>query len=333
MRDTFSRRWFTVSLCSFILCYAGTAGGIGFIKNVRVPQVPPSTKTKVSDAKIFYACYAAYNGAAIDCSFSHYLTGMAEPIGELDNNGGHVSLTNASGVQKHVLGDRPLLLEGHAIDFVADLDPSPYGVAGFTFETPPWKGALLRHPVSMLSGNLAASGVLVLPVGWTCAANCYDSISWRINFTIDVGVGGLEKLVATPSDPFVIARGDNATHPDGVYGTGDTIDKLERISKKYKGRTGRPLSVNDISLIKGGLMDWKTTWNPPHHTHRRGTDVDINTTDGGGSTIACFQNPELRLAVIAVANGAMRPLLHCENKKGHFVPPDDPTGINYHIEF
>jgi len=251
----------------------------------------------------------------------------------LDNNGGHVSLTNGSGVQKHVPGDRPLLLDGHAIDFVADLDPSRYGVAGFTFETPPWKGALLRHPVSMLSGNLSASGVLVLPVGWICAANCYDSISWRINFTIDVGLKGLEKLEATPTGSYIIARGDNATHPDGVYGTPDTTDKLKRISEIYKDHTGRTLSVNDISLIKGGLMDWKTTWNPPHHTHRRGTDADINTTDGGGSTIACFQNPELRMAVKLVANGAMQPLLHCENKQGHFVPPDDPTGINYHIEF
>lgn len=37
------------------------------------------------------------------------------------------------------------------------------------------------------------------------------------------------------------------------------------------------LVVTDASLAWGGLYDYKNTWNPPHNTHRIGTDIDVRS--------------------------------------------------------
>lgn len=38
---------------------------------------------------------------------------------------------------------------------------------------------------------------------------------------------------------------------------------------------GQPMRINDISLERGGMFDIQADWNPPHDSHRSGTDVDI----------------------------------------------------------
>lgn len=37
------------------------------------------------------------------------------------------------------------------------------------------------------------------------------------------------------------------------------------------------LVVTDASLALGGLYDFRNTWNPPHNTHRIGTDIDVRS--------------------------------------------------------
>jgi hypothetical protein len=98
---------------------------------------------------------------------------------------------------------------------------------------------------------------------------------------------------------------------------------------------GARLSINDISLSKGGLFDWQTNWVKPHQTHRKGTDVDINQApvDANGTALApvpCPDDYALQGAVdiVQVFLGTSLPSLDCElNGK------PNPSGPQKHIRF
>jgi len=125
------------------------------------------------------------------------------------------------------------------------------------------------------------------------------------------------------------------TLPEGHWGTEDTIEKLKEIAEVYYDLTDRILSINDISLPRGGLFDYEETWNPPHAEHRTGTDADINRGQGPNNEdiIDCYHDKDLRRAVEKVAAGQTRPYLQCENLKRKRVPPNDKSGKFKHIDF
>lgn len=109
----------------------------------------------------------------------------------------------------------------------------------------------------------------------------------------------------------------------------DTSEKLKKIAEEYYKRSGRILSINDISLPRGGLFDYKATWAPPHSSHRTGTDADINQKG-----IPCYKNDKLRKAVEEVAGDQPYPILRCEDASGEYCPdPEDEKCKFYHIDF
>ncbi|MEK6589496.1 MAG: penicillin-insensitive murein endopeptidase, partial [Nitrospinota bacterium] len=167
---------------------------------------------------------------------------------------------------------------------------------------------------------------------WVCGGRCWTDNSWRYLDTLDIGISGFEPL---PDNGVyhIVNRLDKDTHPEGTYGMPETVIKLEEIAQQYFYRTDRKLSINDLSLPKGGLFDYKAIWAPPHKEHRIGTDADINRTDGGGVFKNCHEDDYLKRAIKKMTKGQLRPRLKCEDARGRPVPLDDNTGLYKHIDF
>ena len=82
-----------------------------------------------------------------------------------------------------------------------------------------------------------------------------------------------------------------------------TREALPKLSNVLFETSGRNLSVNDISLPKGGVFDLLLNWDgdDDHAEHRDGNDADINTEN-----ILCQGDQALRAAVDRVLVGILR---------------------------
>ena len=72
--------------------------------------------------------------------------------------------------------------------------------------------------------------------------------------------------------------GSDPDHTESVaYAAAEiTHTALKLIAAEYLKRSGKFLSINDISLPMGGVYDDNQDWQNPHKEHRFGRDVDIN---------------------------------------------------------
>lgn len=90
--------------------------------------------------------------------------------------------------------------------------------------------------------------------------------------------------------------GTDALHPIGYAGTSDTIAGVLSIADSYFQLTGRGLSVNDLSLPRGGKYDIASNYSEGgnHISHRNGKDADFNTQDLGGQATNCFSDKDYK---------------------------------------
>jgi hypothetical protein len=86
-------------------------------------------------------------------------------------------------------------------------------------------------------------------------------------------------LVELPTTSAIERVGVTKTHPQSHYGAPAMTAAVVTLATKFHKKFSKPLGVNDISLIWGGLFDHKATWAAPHKTHRTGVDADIRTKD------------------------------------------------------
>jgi hypothetical protein len=116
--------------------------------------------------------------------------------------------------------------------------------------------------------------------------------------TVQVGIAGLVQLVESSADTLI---GGRAAHPDNHWGTPGMValatalaDSLahrklafDSLPDSVRGSSRFPakLEVNDMSLVLGGLFDWKATWAPPHDEHRTGHNADIDVRSGAADDL------------------------------------------------
>jgi len=127
-----------------------------------------------------------------------------------------------------------------------------------------------------------ASGDEQIRVNWTtldagspCAGmNALNTFNSAVRYRGLVLMAARDGLVLWPVD---------SDHNSISYSTQGAANATYRAQRYYKELTGETdfLSMNAASLIFGGINDVNNDWAPPHHTHRVGTDVDI---DGGADT-------------------------------------------------
>lgn len=157
------------------------------------------------------------------------------------------------------------------------------------------KGKLVATPgnpvsaVSTANGGAAISGVTDKSgIVWftfgaeeasgehTITANC-TGCKAPATSTVKAEIQGLMKLgddnTCTTS---YCLRGGRTPHPDNHYYTGAAESQVVPLANAYQKKFGQLLQINDSSLIKGGLYDYKGNWMPGHEGHRKGVVVDVN---------------------------------------------------------
>ena len=271
---------------------------------------PPAFPDRSSTFFNFISCYDVRTSLYLNCGFTHQILGLKEPVMQICTEQAVNQGQCTNGGHKHDFAGHPLgRLVFNAMFF-------PLIVQGSTNSTQ----VVVLHELTEVTGQIQTRTTITPPPRYFCLADCNPTI------TLDVKVQGLEILparIAADNDDYITVRGLRETHPEGHWGMRDILDALQEIAQEYRSLTGRQLSVNDISLPKGGLFDFYATYAPPHRTHRTGTDADINRAG-----VDCNVDLKLRKAVERVAERRPGAQLVCENEAGL-----DPNGPFKHIDF
>lgn len=135
------------------------------------------------------------------------------------------------------------------------------------------------HELPVSSGKIVEETFVYSPPGWSCATNCYSFNAHRYVTTYDIGYQGLVKLEAQNPYYKQVNGAPNHSFEENYYGLPTTLETLKLIAEHYFILAEKKLSINDMSLRKGGLYDIFGNWQPAHSTHREGKDVDINRDD------------------------------------------------------
>lgn len=232
-------------------------------------------------------CVDASNGNLIDCAFDIRINGLVQPDTAVINNGGHSPSTHKG---THPVGDLQEIFPTTGAKTQRITGQTSYSYVNVVHEMPE------------VSGKIETILNLYAPPGWKAFPQtaCDASLTYYcFNTTVDVGVVAdllpLPDPKSNPSASYSYIRVRKSMgHPDDVAysGTINTLFFLNNIAIAYK-KKGYTLSVNDMSLPRGGLFDVDADYLTPHSTHRTGQSADINQDINGD----CLQNDLLRRAV------------------------------------
>lgn len=278
----------TVLLCTFtVLCtQTGLVWGGPIYKTV--PKIPSDLNTPLAKPGKNYmythiACVNAYTGIFVSCGYDFSITGLKQPDTDPANNGGHTH-----DYSNHPLGTLQVIwpFRGNPANYLYGQTQNNY--------------VFFSHEIPQASGKIETLLNLRVPQGWyTVSPESCDAgrMYWCFKTTVDVGVAtDLLPLADPQSYPGLsYIRVRNALgHTDDVayFGTIDTLFFLNNIAILYR-KKGYTLSVNDMSLPRGGLFDVYANYLAPHRYHRTGQSADINQDINGD----CLENDVLRKAV------------------------------------
>lgn len=321
------------------------------------PEITAKGGGAIKKVRGLVECYWARSGELRSCDFTAEVKRLPQFDGNINTNGGH----NHSPAQRDLTfqkDNNPLIYYGNPDkDTTANRIDSRYDSnQNFPF---------FYHPLQESSGYYEVEKILYAEVGWGCVFSP-DFIKYsHIHefYKVFLGVDGLVELpTPTAADPYIVARNLVKDHPNSVayWATPTTNFYIQKIATLYQELATNQdlinypelelkttkLSINDLSLIKGGLFDIFGDWKSAngHKTHRNGKDADINRPElKAGGRLPCMDNFNLRLAVDIFLPttdrnatkrypyGYVNSALLCEGK-----PDPDPKKEKldtYHIDF
>lgn len=313
------------------------AGGVNKKNATAFPSKLPSDINPASaEHKLFLGCINGATGAFLDCPFTVDIPSpppsceepSCQPLKSDDNNHGH-SHTNprpSSGFGK--------------LEYNGAKGEQP--VSGTTGNS--W--AVVTHSMPEFSGKVLTRVDLKVPLPtsywvWRCTDGyggwrCWDDKTWRILVTTDVRVPRLESL-PDGAAAYIKYRNPDENHQDADAFSGLPVanSALTQMASLFKEGVGAPLSVNDMSLPKGGKFDVNGSWSGAHGEHRIGLSADINRrikTDG--TKMPCLDNFHLQLAVDSVIPPTGPRALVNPNAKGRtlsrlYCEPDGKQHIDF----
>jgi murein endopeptidase len=156
---------------------------------------------------------------------------------------------------------------------------------------------------------------------------------------VDVGVKNLTWLLNAPQ-LYKKTRHFDVNHTDAVayYGTSSALTNLKSIADWYNQITLQTLSINDMSLINGGVFDLGLSYvaiphKSGHQLHRTGESADINQDIVNNVKLDCTKNKSLLLSVFFVMgrNGGKIYANRQLPSLGHFLC-ETTNNNNIHID-
>jgi len=281
-----------------------------------------------------YLCYDRSDGHLLDCGFSIEILKHIDPSPALSNaqNGGHIVSQHGSPhplIEPKDTGNFSFAGFPGSSGTVVASPPSPPKMIGQTGQNV----AVVLYPVPQASGDFLEESFIVSPPRYLCGPpGCFDQVPVRhgLNrmqflWTLHVGVpiegpfcplcpvipAEFSQLIQTADDPFVLIQGEaqKGAHPHNHFGTATAVQRITQIAEAYLDNQAgcdkpenRPtcprLSINDLSLVRGGVYDLNKQWfgdntkGNGHWGHRTGTEADIDTKDSKQNSTACTTDPE-----------------------------------------
>lgn len=258
------------------------------------------------------SCYDEGSGDLLDCDYMYSINGVdlgndpevageISPLTHIEIYGGHEHDFDTHPVYDTFGGTQyPIMVTGGTFTRTGPL--SVKGRTGYT-----WVYTSFNAPET--AGSIWTQIDIISPPTYNCVGICFTFSDYREHDTTLVGFFGLQQLPDTGIDYFVFRNSDNA-HPQSVseWGTVYTINQLKNIAGLYHIWSGSLLSINDMSLPEGGLLDIKAdkptstspsgTWTIPHRDHRTGNAFDVNhPVDSNGMQVSCNQDYWLKAAI------------------------------------
>lgn len=123
-----------------------------------------------------------------------------------------------------------------------------------------------------------------MEVTYSCG-DAAGTVYWEVTFDLPDGrvdvlyiningsVSGLQPLASSQS---IVLVGPTPSHPSNHFGTPTLCTGIASLAAAFYGKFNKPIYVNDMSLVGGGIFDINANFAPDHITHRQGRNVDIN---------------------------------------------------------
>lgn len=305
-------------------------GGVNEKNAAVFPSRLLGTNPDSSQVRLLLSCINGATGAFLDCPFTVDIPRDSQPPNTSANNGGHThDATNNANA-------RPLggLEYGGAKGVPL--------VSGSTGN----QRAVVTHSMPEFSGKIVTRVDLKVqpPTSnsyWLCRESdshrCLDSSTSRTLVTMDVRVPKLESLPSVATAPYIKYRNPDENHQDAdaFYGLPTAISALTQMASLFKRWIDTPLSINDMSLPKGGKFDVNGSWSGAHGEHRIGLSADINRRiKADGTKMPCLENEDLQDAVDSVIPATGPRVLVNPNAKGRtlsrlYCEPDGKQHIDF----
>ncbi|GMR19581.1 MAG: hypothetical protein BMS9Abin36_0176 [Gammaproteobacteria bacterium] len=164
-----------------------------------------------------------------------------------------------------------------------DLDPEELQVLTYTMDGSGRTKSKIVWPKPKAAGILLNEAFVQSPDGFHCIGACLDKRTHWHHYIYNSGYPGL-KLLPDGGLAAGYVKGRDPNKPTNIYhaneyafwGKESTNNAIFVIGQIYYDLSGRLLSVNDMSLPKGGIFDIYGNYEADHKSHYTGTDADIN---------------------------------------------------------
>lgn len=271
-------------------------------------RIEPSNErtNHVNRLRISGICYSLISAKPAPCRFEYQYKGLGSDgfidncvinaEGKLDaqscSNGGH---THGGGRPVTFDDSSPIVFEGF------DEDQSHFGVAG-SFDYINFPGAVffIDTFAPVTAGVYSWDTKLRTPTGWFFRDGPGVQPDFREMHIAGTTIVGVENLRQLPDgEHYIKVRSPDSSHVDAVAFAASelmilAIDALAKAYNRLSGDKNFILSVNDISLPMGGILDLKNDWQYPHKSHRGGLDADLNKRPGNSAVdIPCSKDDAL----------------------------------------
>lgn len=226
-------------------------------------MLPSASPTRLSIKNIEIACRDAVNNAVIpNCSLNINFD-------QVTSDGGH-SHSNS----------RPLLkLESPQC--------SNSGVSSIQCNSGESGLVNLKITAPEVSGVTRITGTGAGKVAWLADPTLFINV-FSLDVLVVINSPAGFRLELLSAQPYLQLTGGTTSHPINHYGTPYFNTAISLVALRYDlsaRRQGAPFNdpvfpVNDMSLVFGGLFDYRANWSKPHGLHRWGKDADIGSGVG-----------------------------------------------------
>jgi hypothetical protein len=250
-------------ICFFVDANASTNGYVNYYEWHGLPSIMSDIyhhAEPYNDTE-YISCYSIYDGSQLNCPYTLQLKGVDTGTDPEVNFWTPLTNVQIYGGHDHNYDTHPFYWAPAGMIYPLDVQGGPYSrpdnvtVQGNT----DFSETKITFTYPETAGSIWVETNIESPPGWYCIGYCYDFTSWRYHETILVGQTGFQELDPNGGTDYIVRRDPDTNHltANTEWGLPYTLEVLRLLALTYHTLTPwhATLSINDISLIEGGVFD------------------------------------------------------------------------------